>query len=264
MGTDSVRTAPDVADGLLGARFRWIAVRALAAAIAGVVVLGIGGRLVMLASRLLHPDAVGRFTEGGNLIGKFTLGGTVALVLFGGLGSGLIAGVVWVFIREWIPDNSWLVGFGAMLIGGFALVEADNRDFVILGDPLVDVVMLLALVFTFGVTVLRLDRWLDRRLPSGNTGWTVGYAAISLVGVPLLIPAFGNFFSRDFCFCHSPPIWTGVFLSVAAAASVTWWVLDFRQVSAVSRVLPRLGQLAVVGAVIAGGVHLTAQIVAIL
>ncbi len=39
--------------------------------------------MVMLASRLIHPDAVGRITENGNRIGEFTLEGTIGLILFG-------------------------------------------------------------------------------------------------------------------------------------------------------------------------------------
>ena len=65
----------------------------------------------MFASRLLHPEAVGEVTEGGNLIGEFTVDGTIALILFGGLGSGLIAGAVWVFIKRWIAESYWLVGW---------------------------------------------------------------------------------------------------------------------------------------------------------
>jgi hypothetical protein len=49
-------------------RIRWIAVGGLAGVVSGVLVLGLGGRLVMLASRLLHPDTAGRLTENGNRI----------------------------------------------------------------------------------------------------------------------------------------------------------------------------------------------------
>jgi hypothetical protein len=68
-------TWPRIAD-----RLRWFFLSGLASAMAGVVVLGIGGRLVMLASRFLHPEAAGRLTENGNRIGEFTFGGTIELV----------------------------------------------------------------------------------------------------------------------------------------------------------------------------------------
>lgn len=244
-------------------RIRWIVVRGVAAAVSGVLVLGVGGRLVMFISRVLHPDAAGRITENGNRIGEFTVDGTIELIVFGGLLSGVVAGVVWVLTREWIPDNPAMVGAGAVSIGGFALVEADNRDFAILVDPRVDLVLLLALLFLFGMALHRFDHVFERRLPpAGGTGSTAAYSLIAVLGVPFLIPTFGNFFSQEFCFCESPPVWTGVFLMGAAAATVGWWLLDLRGASK-PPTLQRLALVLVAAAALAGGVHLAGQIIEI-
>lgn len=262
---DPVQSPEATTSGLLSSRLRWIAVRGLAGATAGLLVLGFGGRLVMFTSRLLHPDAVGRITENGNRVGDFTVGGTFGLVLFGGLLSGLVAGVVWAFVKEWIPDNPVLVGVGTVAIGGFALVEADNPDFVILVDPRIDLLLLLGLLFIFGLALIWSDRLLGRRIPSkGGTASTLAYALIVAVGVPFLIPTFGMFFSREFCFCESPPIWMGLFLLGAAMTTVTWWTLALRRAMSPPPMLKRLGAISVAGAVVAGGVHLTGQILAIL
>ena len=40
---------------------------------------------------------------------------------------------------------------GAVAIGGGPLVEADNTDFAILGYPRADLVLLLGLIFVFGL-----------------------------------------------------------------------------------------------------------------
>lgn len=262
---DPVRSSQDTTAGLLTSRLRWIAVRGLAGATAGLLVLGFGGRLVMFASRLLHPDAIGRMTEAGFRIGEFTVSGTIDLVLFGGLLSGLVAGVVWVFVKEWIPDNSGLVGVGALTIGGFALVEADNPDFVILVDPRIDLALLLGLLFIFGLALTRFDHLLDRRLPSNGGTISVGaYVLIAAIGVPFLIPTFGMFLSQEFCFCESPPIWTGTLLLGAAVTTVTWWVLALRRAVSQPPILKRLGRISVAGAVVAGSVYLTGQILAII
>lgn len=244
-------------------RLRWISVRGLAAVISGVLVLGLGGRLVMLLSRLIHPDAVGRFTENGNRIGEFTVEGTLALLIFGGLAGGLFAGVVWVIVKDWIPDRSPIVGLGTVSIGGFLLIEADNRDFLILTPPGLDIVLLLTLVFLFGVVLHRLDRVLDRRLPTGGPISTIVYSLLTAVGVAVAIPAFGNFFSSDFCSCVEPPVWTGVFLAVTAVVTVTWWALHLRGVEEAPPRLRQIGRVATAAAALAGAVHLTTQIVAI-
>ena len=246
-------------------RIRWVAVRGLASVIAGVVVLGVGGRLVMLASRLIHPDAIGRLTENGNRIGEFTVDGTIELILFGGLGSGVTAGVVWVLVKEWIPKHPVPVGLGAVAIGGFLLVEADNTDFAILGDPRADLVLLLGLIFVFGVVVFWLDRWLDRRLPEvAGTASIVVYSLLVAVGVPFLIPVFGSFFSSEWCFCANPPIWTGIFLAMTSFATIWWWILNLRGWNSPPQTLRTIGTTSIALTVTAGSIHLAREVLAIL
>jgi hypothetical protein len=244
---------------------RWIAVRGLAAVITGTVVLGVGGRLVMLASRLLHPEAVGRATENGNRIGEFTVGGTIGLIVFGGLLSGVFAGVVWAVVREWIPMRSAVVGLGTTAIGGFVLISAENRDFVILGDPRLDLVLLLGLIFGFGAALVPIDNWLEARLPPGsNTAALVTYSLVVALGVPFLIPVFGNFFSEDFCFCNDPPFWTGVFLAMTTLVTLYWWIQHLRGADMPSKQTRTIGSTLVALTVIAGGLYLFGEIVAII
>lgn len=249
----------------LARRIRWVAVRGIASALAGVLVLGVGGRLAMLASRFLHPDAIGRTTENGNRIGEFTIEGTVALILFGGLLGGLIAGVIWVLVKEWIPPNSALVGSGVIAIGGFELIEADNPDFVILEGPAPDLVLLVGLLFAFGVVLHRLDRWFGARLPEATGVISIGlYSVLVAVAVPVALPTFGAFFTRDFCFCEHPPIWTGVFLVMTTLVTLWWWISHLRGKDAPSSTMRLVGRSSLLLAVISGAVHLTGQIIHIL
>jgi hypothetical protein len=243
---------------------RWIAVRGIAAMAVGTVILGIGGRLVMLASRLLHPDAVGRATENGNRIGEFTVDGTIQLILFAGLLSGAAAGVIWAVVKGWIPARPVAVGLGAVAIGGFNLIEADNRDFIILGDVRLDLVLLLGLIFLFGAVLVPTDRWLDNRLPkAGSVTSIVVYTLLVALGAPLMIPIIGSYFATGFCFCENPPIWTGVFLLAAGLATTWWWVLSLRGSSSPPKYLKTMGSVSVALAVIAGAIHLLAQLIQI-
>lgn len=213
--------------GALKRRVRWLLIRGLSAAIVGLLVLGVGGRLLMLGSRLLHPDAVGRLTENGNRVGEVTLGGTVELLVFGGLLSGLAAGVVWALTAEWLPRRWWVVGTATMAVGAPSLIDPDNRDFLILDPPTLDLALLLGLLFGFGVALLAVDNLLTRRMaPTAGDLGTVLQALLVLNASALAIPVFGGFFSREFCFCDQPPWWTGTFLVFAAVASVWWWVAE--------------------------------------
>src|SRR5215213_7874066 len=96
---DSIADAPVAAPSLdarpavwpLGELLRDIARSGIAGIIVGVFVAGLGGRVVMRIAAILHPRAVGLTTENGEVIGAITLSGTLALLVFGGLGMGLVA-----------------------------------------------------------------------------------------------------------------------------------------------------------------------------
>lgn len=219
----------------------------------------------MLASRFIHPDAIGRVTENGNRIGEFTVEGTVSLLMFGGLLGGLVAGVIWVLVKEWMPPSSTLVGLMVIAIGGFRLIEADNRDFVILQGPVPDLALLLGLLFGFGVVLHHLDGWLQDRLPKATSSTSIGvYSVLVAVAVPVTIPTIGSFFTRTFCFCEQPPIWTGIFLVVTALVTLSWWVYHARGTETPSSTMRLVGRASLLLAVIAGIIHLTGQIVDIL
>lgn len=244
---------------------RSVALGGLAGVIAGGVVLGLGGRLVMFASRLLHPEALGRATENGNRVGEFTIEGTIGLLIFGGVLSGVIGGVIWVLVRQWISANAVVVGLGAVAIGGFFLIKADNTDFIILTDPRIDLVLLVGLIFVFGVSLYSIDRWLDERTanPAGTAG-IVGYSIMIAMGAPLAFPAFANMFSKDFCFCSNPPVWTGVFLTATSLATIVWWVQYLRGADTPSKILRSIGRSSLALTVAAGTVHLAGEIIHIL
>jgi hypothetical protein len=240
---------------------RDISVGGIASLISGTVILGLGGRLVMFFSRLLHPEAIGRFTENGNEVGVFTVGGTVGLVLFGGVASGLIAAPVWVVMKPWMPPRWAVVGLGAVAIGGFQLVSSDNRDFDILEGPALDIVLLLALVFAFGAVLSVLDRFLDNRLPRADRAVrVVVYGLVTAVGltfVPLglLLQFMPGFDERAY-----PPIWTGVFVSATALVTIWWWIDRIRGKTEPSLVQRRLGGGLAAAAAMAGLIHLTLEI----
>jgi len=250
--------------GRLVELIRWIAVRGIAAAVAGILVLGVGGRLVMLASRLLHPDALRKLTENGNRIGEFTVDGTVGLVIFGGLLGGVAAGGIWVLVKQWMPASPWVVGLGATAVGGFNLVQAENPDFVVLGDPRLDLVMLLGLIFAFGVVLALVDRRLEGRLPEVRTvASAVGYTLLVGFGAPIAVVGLGSFTSA-FCFCARPPIWTGVFIWLTGLVTVVWWVMRLRGADEPPPGLRMAGSIFLALAAIAGTIYLTVDIFEIL
>jgi hypothetical protein len=135
----------------------------------GVLLGGVGGRLVMRAAALLVPEAAGLPTENGNAIGAITLGGSLALIVFVGLFVGVIAGSLWVVIAPWMPaataPRALLSIPIAIALGTFALIDDRNQDFAVLQrDPLV-IALLVVLVGLHGPALVAAERWLDGRLP---------------------------------------------------------------------------------------------------
>jgi hypothetical protein len=190
--TTEAATVPgvDVRRTRLAGILREIAVGGIAALLTGIVVGGIGGRIVMRVATLLVPDAAGLTTENGNRIGTFTLEGSFALLLFGGIAAGVVAASIWVIVRPWLPGargTRMLASIPvAIAFGTSLLIEADNIDFAILHhDPAV-VASLVILIAIAGPAIVLVDDWLDRRLPAIATGRepaTVVYTVVAAVGL---------------------------------------------------------------------------------
>lgn len=67
---------------------------------AGILVLGLGGRLVMrILGATSGDDAQGRRTEAEELVGEITLGGTLGFIVFVGIFGGLICAFGYLLAR---------------------------------------------------------------------------------------------------------------------------------------------------------------------
>ena len=182
----AVDARPDVSPFLT--ILRDIARGGIAGILVGIFVAGIGGRIVMRLATILHEERVGMLTENGEVIGRISLGGTMALITFGGLGMGLLAGVIWVIVGPWIPGRGLgraaITAALAVAIGSPALIQGGNVDFFILDhDPLV-VAMLVALVAAVGFSMALVDGALDRRLPPA-----VPKAGVATLAYGIVTPA---------------------------------------------------------------------------
>ena len=155
-GTDTAR--PDLRR--LVARGAQFAISGLLAGFIGLGVVGLRGtmRLVTITS-----GGTGRFTEGGNRAGDFTLGGTLFLVVAGTLLGALIA-FLYGAIRSALPQSIWVRALlAAPFLARLAMLDPDNVDFIRFPPAWVAVAG-----FTFGcfVYILILEatlRWLERR-----------------------------------------------------------------------------------------------------
>jgi hypothetical protein len=240
-----------------GEILRDIARGGIAGIIVGLLVAGLGGRLVMRVATILHEDKVGIFTENGEVIGHISLNGTLALMIFGGLGMGLLAGAIWVIVSPWIPGRgiarALVTAIAAIGLGTPPLIQRTNPDFIVLGrDPIV-VALLVALVGLVGFSIALVDGALDARLPRAIGGIGIStsvYLVVTLIGLVLILPLTVAILIDQSE--YDAPVRAGWALAVVGACTLAWWLLRARGRSTPPRALWVAGTVSLLAAVALG------------
>lgn len=214
-----------------------------------------------------NRDAFGTLTEAGEVIGAFTLQGTLALVIFGGLSAGLVAAILWVVVATWVPGagaRKWLLAMPiAAALGMFLLVDSANFDFEIVGPTWLVLTLLIGLVALTGAATAWLDDRLEHRLPrfgpQPGRGVAV-YGLIAALGSLALLLTLLAFF--DPAFSSGPtPFGVGPALLVPGVASALWWAIRIRDGrTEPPRALVLAGRLGLLAAVALGFLHLWTEI----
>jgi hypothetical protein len=240
--TDSPGGAGDVVDRAA----RALASGMLPGLVVGVVVGGLGSRRAMRIMAMASPAARGFTTDFGATVGEITAGGTLFLLILGGL-LGMIGGIVYVAIRGVLPWRGWLGGlaFGVVLLALFGrlLVVPDNPDFVILSPAGLAVAMFSALPVVFGLGFVPLaERLRPRILRTRHLAAVTTAVALGLV--PFV--ALG-----------------GLGLMFAAAALIVCWLAPSVD-SSQRKTLRRAGALLLAGLVVWRGVVFVLGVVEIL
>ncbi len=235
----------------------------LAGLLTGVAMGGGGGRLAMRVASLLDPSARGRTTEAGFSVGEFTLDGTIELVLFGGIFTGIGLAVIWVVVRPWLPSRGaarYLMGAAiGVAMGGRFAIDGRNIDFFILDPAWGQASIFIVLAAVTGMAVVAVDGWLERRLPPPRNDLMIGYGIVAMIGLLMAVPSTLLFFRSEDCGCVSPPRLVGVVFIALAWLTAGSWVRG--QVgSLAARWSPRAGPMFLLALVAAGLLHLAGEI----
>lgn len=186
-----------------------------AGAVSGVLVLGLVGRLVMRILAATSSDAQGLLTSADETIGQITSGGTIAFLIFVGLGGGIFSAMGFLIVRPWLPAKVGKAGllFAVLVIGTLGVGDAfspDNADFDILTPRWLAVVLVVGTGFLFGTTFAALAARFDRVAQSKGRmrRWFYPALAIGLIpplaigtilhiGIRSMAPAGLNTFTRS-------------------------------------------------------------------
>jgi len=161
---------------------RHLGTASLSGIVAGVLVGGLLGRLVMRVSGYMAgPALAGVHTENGNVVGDITAAGTIALIIFVGLPSGILGGLLYALLEPWLrrlrPWHGLAYGVALLATAGFAFLDPVNFDFRRFGVPALNVAMFAALFVLFGVATA----WLFERLSVLRAGATVAARTVDIL-----------------------------------------------------------------------------------
>jgi hypothetical protein len=231
---ESSRLVPEPSFDSFAGLARHITIAGFAGVFTGILVGGIGGRLFMRLAGAAAPQiAQGRRTEAGFTVGEVTFGGSLGLVIFIGIFTGVIGAILFVVFAPWI---AWARGWRGVLFGVvlFAIGSAtsdimnpDNIDFRILENPVLLVAAIFLLFVVFGLVMDAAFRFLDQRMPGAQDGSgsvNAPYIVLALVGVLAFVAVLPGFFSETaFCSCQ-PPILASVAMLLSGLGTLMWWV----------------------------------------
>lgn len=179
---------------------RAVAFNALAGFAAGTIAGGVGSRIAMRISAVAAGSAKqGTITEFEATVGEITAGGTMFLILAGGL-VGVMGGLIYLALRPWVADaGRWrglVFGVSVVAIFGPAIIAGDNPDFHRFGPPALNITMFASFFILFGLLVVPLSEWMGRiaralpppSLQRSGLPSLAGHA----FGLLLLLPAVGG------------------------------------------------------------------------
>ena len=250
---------PDSPSGLV----RHIATVGISGIVTGLMVGGLGGRLFMRIAGATAPEsAQGARTEAGFRVGEVTAAGTIELVVFVGIFVGIVGAVLFGVFRPWL---SWAgryrgAAFGVVLfaLGNAAsdILNPDNIDFVILGNGLLLVVMIVVLFIGFGVMMDGTYGVADRLLPTADVGHRLArfvYAILVALGFFIVTGLLSALVSSEGqCDCVAPKI-AALFFVIATVGTALWWAIGMSARLDRARLTAQmLGTVGLAGAVVFG------------
>jgi hypothetical protein len=159
----------------------------------GVVVVGIGSRLAMLALRLTSPDSViGVQSDDDFTIGRFTLSGSYNLLLLGAA-VGVIGVAAYQCVEPRLIGPTWFrrltVALASGAVVGSMLVHSDGVDFRLLQPTWFAIGLFVLLPALFGAAigpVVERVRQPTSRTAAGRRRWVL--PVVLVLAFPLTIP----------------------------------------------------------------------------
>lgn len=157
---------------------RRLAATTAAGALLGLLIGGVGGRLVMALLAVLNPAATGVISDDGFRIGQFTTTGTLNLLVATTV-IGAVGGGIYLALRALMIGPRWFrvvsIATGSAVVVGSLIVHTDGVDFTLLQPLLLTVGLFVAIPWAYtALLIVVAERWLEpgswfltaRRIPA--------------------------------------------------------------------------------------------------
>ena len=169
----------------------YLDVLTIGAVVAGLLAAGAGGRLAMRLLAVTAGDgAQGRITEADEVVGKITVGGSIAFIVFGGLFAGLVGAVIYMLLRKWLPSGRLgALALAALLLGTLGSrvepLRSDNPDFDLVSPDWLAVSIFAALAVLHALVLVAVTARVSQSLPLFGA---TSCAALAYSPLVLLLP----------------------------------------------------------------------------
>jgi hypothetical protein len=158
----------------------------------GLLVGGIGGRIVMRLIADANPSSFGKETSSEATIGAFTIGGTLNFLIQIGLVVGGLVGLAYLGIRRFLPVGllrAPAYGMVLVVVATGLIIEFNIHDFAILPKAL-SVALFGLLLFVYGLlTAWLIDRFAHPVTQLRGRRGALVFAAVLVAGFALDIKA---------------------------------------------------------------------------
>jgi hypothetical protein len=153
----------------LAAFYRIVAIAVIAGFVGGFLTGGWTRIAMRIAGTLTSDRNHGLLTENDAAVGQLTLGGTLTIA-FTGAAFGILAAMIYIAVRRWIPGSRRQQPFifSLLLLGvfGFVVMDPTNPDYVTFGPPWLNVLTFSLGYIVIGTVVGTLVEAFDRRIPA--------------------------------------------------------------------------------------------------
>jgi len=229
-----------------------------------------------IAGAVAGERGAGMQTEAGFTVGEITLAGTIFLILFIGIFTGVIGTAVYLAFRPWLAwAGRWRgLAFGVVLFSlGSAtsdMMNTDNVDFIILRNSELLVALIFGLFLAFGFVIDSVFSFLSERMSGKeqhSRSLAAVYGALSVFGL-LIFAAPGSALlsgGDPLCDCD-PPVRATISFAVVLVATLVFWFGSIvkRPNSWVLKAAAVVGYLGTVGVLVFGLIRATSDAVDII